>query len=68
MRHPIANYFSGVEAGLIQNLITSLISEAAAWDSKPSVMSQSERSRFMQEIHSRDGWIVIDEQLTEVHT
>jgi hypothetical protein len=66
MRQPIINHFSEVDARRVQNLITALVSSASTWESKPSVMSQSDYSRFMQEIHFRDEWIVVDQQFEGV--
>jgi hypothetical protein len=65
MKHPIVNYFSEIDAGLIQGLITGLISDASTWGSKPSVMSESEQSRFMGVILFCDAWALINNTVPE---
>jgi hypothetical protein len=66
MRQPVINYFSETDARQVQNLITGLVSAASRWESKPSVMSQSEYSRFMQEIYFQDGWMLMKNDAQEI--
>ncbi len=65
MKHSIVNYFSEIDAGLIQGLITDLISDASTWGTKPSVMSESEQSRFMGVILFRNAWALINNAVLE---
>lgn len=53
--------FTAAEVETLRFMITELVRRASEWNSKPVIMYEDAKARFMGQVIFRDGWIALKE-------